>query len=83
MKLLSFFCVETLDQKILQCNSIIMLRVMRSVDQCKVAVARCFQYRAPRSWIVSEFGKVTQPKLFPSCRIVMKPFPQFDTGLLP
>jgi hypothetical protein len=69
-------CAEILDQKLLQRNGIVVLRIMAAVDQRDIAATCCFQHGKPRSWIFLEFGKVTPAELIPPRRIVMKPFPK-------
>src|ERR1039458_3691879 len=68
--------VEALVQEFLQRNSIIVLRIMRTVDQRDVAEACSFRDGPPRTWISFEFDKVTPAELVPTHRIVVKPFPQ-------
>jgi hypothetical protein len=47
MKLIILFCTETSDQEALQCNRIVVLMVMRAIEQRDIAVACSFQNRAP------------------------------------
>src|ERR1039458_373724 len=68
--------VEALVQEFLQRNSIIVLRIMRAVDQRDVAETCSFRDGKPRSGTFFEFGKVTPTELIPPRRIVVKPFPQ-------
>src|ERR1039458_145246 len=76
VELPSGFRMETLDQEFLQRDSVVVLRIMRTVDQSHRAVTCCVQEWMPRIWIFFELDEVTPAELIPLRRIVVKPFPK-------
>src|SRR5256885_5644780 len=61
-------------------NCVIVLAIVRAVDQRHSSLTRCRQERPPDLFVCVQVPKVTSLEFFPSRRIVMEPFSKSSTG---